>query len=238
MASEVTAVQKTGEYPEPLMISEEDYRRHIVMQVYNQLTVNETRLFMVGVDRLQRTVCGQEVHIPAAELVGYFGGNKGYYSELGKVCEKLSKRSLMVRGRIQPVFSYIRFSGKDEGLYMHFNPAVVQKLLLDYQTSFLKEAFRLKSIYAIRLLEFLHHYIDSPGLMGSKAIAIQLGLEDFKRYLGVPNTSTYLQITNIINKIINHSLQAIHQNTGYRISYKVIKEKRRVTGFLFAMQLS
>ena len=224
-----------------LQISGDDYKKHIVMQVYNQLTINETRLFMLGVGRLKQCMpMGRthEIHIPANELVSYFGGNKGYYSELSRICQKLSSRKLLLDGVHHNVFSYIRFSGEDGGLYLRFNPLIVRQLLYAEQRIALQLAFRLKSIYAIRLLEFLLYYINSPQLAGSSMIAVRLSLDDFKKYIGVPDTSTYRQITNIINKIINHSIVAIHQNTGYHITYQSIKSGRRVTGFMFTIASS
>lgn len=219
--------------------AEADYDKHLVMSVYSQLSVNEMRLFMLAVARVRangRRGAWREVNVAASELVGYFGGNKGYYRELSRVCQRLSQKHIAIHGELHQVFSYIRFSGDDGGLYFRFNLVVLPELLRDYCEASLGEVFRLKSVYAIRLMRFLHHYIDSPQLVGSSLVVVQLDLEDLKKYLGVPDTSTYRQITNLINKIIYPSLKAIEENTPHRIECQAVREGRRVTGFAFTIR--
>lgn len=66
---------------------------NIVLRVYNQLSVNETRILALGLEILRRKNDNStQVQIIARDLVQIFGGNKGYYNELEKICQRLCKK--------------------------------------------------------------------------------------------------------------------------------------------------
>lgn len=65
---------------------------NIVLRVYNQLSVNETRILALGLEILRRKNDNStQVQIIARDLVQIFGGNKGYYNELEKYAKDYAK---------------------------------------------------------------------------------------------------------------------------------------------------
>lgn len=223
-----------------LEIKEENASAFLKLRVYNQLSVNEARLFVLGISRLRQEDGGDsaEVTIPARELVHLFGGNKGYYNELDKICRKLCEKKLVLPNGTHQLFRYLRFSAADGGLYMRFNPVVLPSLLADYRELTAREVFCLKSIYAIRIMELIKSFRQHAKFKDSRQFNLLISVEDLKKYLGIPNTSTYKQITNLRNKVLNHSILEINQNGFLHVSYDVIKDGRRVTAFKFTMQAS
>ena len=221
-----------------LEISEENASAFLRLRVYSQLSVNEARLFVLGISRLRRENGGEsaEITIPARELVQLFGGNKGYYNELDKICCKLCEKQIALPNGTHQIFSYLRFSAADGGLYMKFNPVVLPCLLADYRELTAREVFCLKSIYAIRIMELVKSFRQHSKCRDSRQFSLLISVEDLKKYLGIPDTSTYKQITNLRNKVLNHSILEINQNGFLHVSYDVIKDGRRVTAFRFTMR--
>lgn len=222
-----------------LEISEENASAFLRLRVYSQLSVNEARLFVLGISRLRQENGGDsaEVTIAALELVRLFGGNKGYYNELDKICRRLCEKQIVLVNGTHQLFSYLRFSAADGGLYMRFNPIVLPYLLADYRELTAREVFCLKSIYAIRIMELLKSCRQYSGHRDSSRFHLLISVEDLKKYLGIPDTSTYKQITNLRNKVLNHSILEINQNGYCHVSYDVIKDGRRITAFNFTMQV-
>ena len=223
-----------------LEINEENASAFFRLSVYNQLSVNEARLFVLGISRLRQETGGDtaEITIPARELVRLFGGNKGYYNELDKICRKLCEKQLVLPHGTHQIFTYLRFSAADGGLYMRFNPMVLPSLLADYRELTAREVFCLKSIYAIRIMELIKTCRQHSEYKDSSTFNLLISVEGLKKYLGIPDTSTYRQITNLRNKVLNHSILEINQNGLLHVSYDVVKEGRRVTAFKFTMQVS
>lgn len=210
----------------------------LVLKVYNQLSVNEARLLILGLNILRNSSDGcSYVRIKANDLVNIFGGNKGYYSELDRVCRRLCQKQILVNDTLCNIFSYLRFSAEDNGLYMQFNPEILSNLLEEYRENASQEVFNLNSMYAIKILELFSYYLKKPEAQGKKVIRLFISIDDLKAYLGVPNTNTYQQVTNLKNKVLNHPIMDINNNVHYKINYQVIKNGRKVTAFLFTMIL-
>ena len=92
-------VAQTAALPAKVLeINEENASAFLRLSVYNQLSVNEARLFVLGISRLRQETGGDtaEITIPARELVRLFGGNKGYYNEVDKICRKLCEKQLVL----------------------------------------------------------------------------------------------------------------------------------------------
>lgn len=207
---------------------------NIVLRVYNQLSVNETRILALGLEILRRKNDNStQVQIIARDLVQIFGGNKGYYNELEKICQRLCKKQIVIDGKLYPIFSYLRFVAKNGGLIMQFNPPMLSMLLPEYRERAAQEVFTLNSMYAIKILELLNRYREK----GRKRIRLLISIDDLRKYLGVPDTSTYQQMTNLKNKVLNHPITDINAKGHYHINYQVIKNGRKVTAFLFTMVL-
>lgn len=110
---------------------------------------------------------------------------------------------------------------------------MLSMLLPEYRERAAQEVFTLNSMYAIKILELLNRYREK----GRKRIRLLISIDDLRKYLGVPDTSTYQQMTNLKNKVLNHPITDINAKGHYHINYQVIKNGRKVTAFLFTMVL-
>lgn len=219
-----------------LHITDDKAGSFFILSVYNQLSVNEIRLFTLSLSLLRQSGDYDEsegLNIRGSELVKIFGGNKGYYNELKEICKRLYEKKIVFEEKIYPIFSFLRFSGNMGGLYLRFNPQILPHLLADYREMTEQEAFSLKSIYAIRIIELLAKSARDAKIPPGQIVRLIISVDDLKKYLGVPNTKTYEQLTNIRNKILKHPLEEINENSLYQVNYDVVKDGRRVKAFVF-----
>lgn len=223
-----------------------------VMRIYNPLldlcrdmSINENRLFYLSILAVQNTplagnsVILKEIIIPTSELLKLLGGNKGYYHEFAKIAARLSERLISFNKKTHKIYAYVRFEVERGGFCIMFNPKL-RPLLYDVSRRpsvlpLIRTLFALNSMYAVRLLQLLLRAGKDRRLGPEDDGKFIFALEDLKNYLGVPKTSTYQQLTNLRNKVLNNQLVDINAHTPYYITYDVIKEGRRVVAFLFSL---
>ena len=215
----------------------------MLLEICRILLLNEARIFLVGLVmanmQLKTHHVLRNVLVPTKELVNMFGNNKAYYSEISKVAERLREKVIILNEQRLPIFREIKFSAENGGLTMMFNPQLTP-LIADlasrnYIIVLMRISFILNSIYALRILIILlrvreYYRIDD-------CVNLTVNLEDIRYCLAIPNTATYQQITNIRNKVLNKPINDINRNNiGFKVGYDVVKNGRKVSGFLFTMK--
>lgn len=153
---------------------------------------------------------------------------KGQYSELQKITESLMKRVLKIV--IPETGDLLQVSWLSSALYkkrqgcviLSFDPKL-KPYLLQLRIHFTKidivDNLKLRSIYAVRVFELLIQYLA----IGNRTIR----LDDIRSFCGIEDKE-YKKYFDLKRYVIESAKEEINAKTEYEISYKEIKESRKV----------
>lgn len=152
----------------------------------------------------------------------------GQYGELQKITENLMRRILRINqpetnGTLQVAWlSSARYQNSKGYVLLEFSPQL-KPYLLQLKNQFTKidivDTLRLKSIYSLRIFELLVQYES----IGKRTITI----ENLRSWCGL-STDEYPFYADVKRRIIERARVEINAKTEYEVSYKEIKESRKV----------
>lgn len=161
-----------------------------------------------------------------AKFTGVHVGNK--YNELQEITEKLMRRVLKIyEPEMQDLLqvswlSSAYYKSKQGYVLLRFDPGL-KPYLLQLKSQFTKisiaDTLKLKSVYAIRILELLLQY----QAIGHRNITIN----ELRAYCGI-ESQEYADYFDLKRKVIEKARSEITAKTDYAIEYSEIKESRKV----------
>lgn len=150
------------------------------------------------------------------------------YSELRKTTKHLMQRVMEIHSAdddktIQIAWlSSAEYQHKKGIVCLEFSPKL-KPYLLQLKGNFTildaADSFKLKSIYSSRIFELLLQYIS----IGKRIMSVA----DLRSWCGIEKDE-YLLYADLKRKVINRPKKEINEKTKYDISYKEIKESRKV----------
>lgn len=161
-----------------------------------------------------------------ARFAGVQAGNR--YNELQEITEKLMRRVLKIhdieKQELLQVswLSSAHYKSKQGYVLLEFSPKL-KPYLLQLKNQFTKisiiDTLKLKSIYAIRILELLLQYLS----IGSRTISV----EELRAYCGIEKDE-YTNYFDLKRYVIERAKNEISNKTEYKIEYREIKESRKI----------
>lgn len=207
-----------------------------------RLTLNEQRVILASIAKLdsRRTAIRpgydqiSRIRIFASEFGETFGlSPKDAYSALREGAAKLYDRSVQTYdGKVKGRFRWIMKEEYADGegyVQISFTPDAAQYLtqLRNRFTSYqLKRVADLKSIYSIRMFEYLTAYRDTG--------VFKITLEDFIMELELP----YDRWVHVKQRVIDPAIAELRAKSNVDIDYDVEKTGRRITMIVFRFHLA
>lgn len=142
----------------------------------------------------------------------------------------INERDNPVKSRWVSQIEYMRGNGAIEII---LTPAVVKEITrIDGKKTFfteymLEQTAILNSVYSVRLYELLVQHRTNPKNP-------KFELEVFRGQLGL-GVSDYKRLCDFKRRVLDHAVNEINQKTDLQISYKPLKEGRRVIGYNFTV---
>ena len=153
---------------------------------------------------------------------------EGKYEELRDITKRLMQRVMEIydpytKDLLQVNWlSSAYYKSKQGYVFLEFSPNL-KPYLLQLKSQFTKisitDTLKLKSIYAIRILELLIQY-ESIGKR-------RMNLEDIRLWCGIEKDK-YRLYAHLKTKVIDNAKTEINSKTNYEIEYLEIKESRKV----------
>ena len=150
------------------------------------------------------------------------------YAKIQEITEKLMRRVLKIYdSRTQKLLqvswlSSAEYEYRKGYVMLEFSPKL-KPHLLQLKSQFTKisitDTLKLKSIYAMRILELLLQYLS----IGHRKITI----DELREYCGIEENE-YKNYFDLKRKVIEKAKSEITAKTNYEIDYKEIKESRKV----------
>lgn len=207
-----------------------------------RLTLNEQRVILASIAKLdsRRTAIRpgydqiSRIRIFASEFGETFGlSPKDAYSALREGAAKLYDRSVQTYdGKVKGRFRWIMKEEYADGegyVQISFTPDAAQYLtqLRNRFTSYqLKRVADLKSIYSIRMFEYLTAYRETG--------VFRITLEDFIMELELP----YDRWVHVKQRVIDPAIAELRAKSNVDIDYDVEKTGRRITMIVFRFHLA
>lgn len=215
-----------------------------------KMSLSELRLFALGLQDVKPHITENNTYdidfpetlIPPKELAELFGGNTGGIANLrrhiGKTFQGYIEIDHVDGGfTLYHIFKKMHYT-PSKGLTIKFDdemkPYILDLLGKPYTSYALKHVFPLTSEYGWRLMELMLQY-QGYWKKGINVIQRRFTVEELRFHLNVPEGKYEGRIDNFRKKIIDAPLDEINKKTGYRLSYEVEKESRKVVGFIFSM---
>lgn len=198
-----------------------------------KFTLNENRLILACIAKLdsRKPMPSGHIRIRAEDFAETFGVplNKSY-EYLKEATDRLYERDIKTYdGKIKERFRWVDHVKYYEGLgyvELRFTIAVapyITSLHRRFTSYQLGRIAYLNSPYAIRLYEMLQQYRD----IGKR----EFELEAFKERLVL--TEKYQRFSNLKARVIDPAIDDINKKTDLMVSWKAIREGRRVVRILF-----
>lgn len=181
-------------------------------------------------------------HIKASDYEKHFECDKTTaYRSLKSACESLYEsefvwtdkdargRDKINKSRFVQRASYCEGGGYVEVMFGNDVIPLITRLSEKYTEYELKQIKDLNSTYALRVFEILMQWI---GVGKTPPITI----EDLRARLGVEEHQ-YKTMGNFKNRVLDHAIQEINNNTNITVTYEQHKEGRRIVGFTFKFKV-
>ncbi len=237
----------------PLILRRDIYQSNPLMQARKVFDTLGMRIFSLGLRGLNPHLSMNdkmydekfpELFIPTSTLVNLFGGNTKYLHDLKPACKRLFDTIIELDKDnggfvLMHLFSRLKYE-PNEGLYLKFDESM-RPYLLDlfnskgYTKISIDQVFYLTSPYSWRLVELMLQYQNMSEFQISQDIVREINIENLRFYLNVPKDAYVGRLDNFRKFVLDDPIAEINAKTIYRMSYKVIKQGRRVTGFEFHM---
>lgn len=185
----------------------------------------------------------KEFLVPAAKLKKVFGNN-WYLYEIKTTCKKLFNSTIEVDHpngviKLSHLFRRLEYV-PSKGLYIWFDDVLRPYILdlLDTQGFTQVDSaslLKLSSPYAIRLLELMLQYRNFEKFRIRREITRSLKLNELRFMLNVPEGTYQGRLNNFKKFVLENPMREINERTNYRISFRTIKDGRRVVGFEFKL---
>lgn len=236
-------------------LRKEIYQGNPLINARKEFGTLETRIFLIGVRGInphfslkdkQYDEKFPELFIPTERLTELFGGNTWYLHNLDKFCDKFFDAKIHLRYEdggftIMHIFRRLDYV-PDEGLHLQFDE-LMRPYLLDlfeskgYTKINVEQIFYLTSPYASRLVELMLQYQNIPEFKMRQEIVREIDIDKLKFALNVPADAYDGRMNNFRKKVLDDPIAEINEKTIYQMSYKVVKQGRKVTGFEFHMDM-
>lgn len=207
-----------------------------------RLTLNEQRVILASIAKLDSRRIAirpgfdqiSRIRIYAQEFAETFDiSQKDAYNALREGAAKLYDRSVQTYdGKVKGRFRWIMKEEYADGegyVQISFTPDAAQYLtqLRNKFTSYqLKRVAHLKSIYSIRLFEYLASYRETG--------VFKITLEDFIRDLELP----YDRWVHVKQRVIDPAVEELKAKSNIELTYDVEKVGRRIAMIIFHFQLA
>lgn len=185
----------------------------------------------------------REFLVPAAKLKKVFGNN-WYLYEIKTTCKKLFNSTIEVDHpngviKLSHLFRRLEYV-PSKGLYIWFDDVLRPYILdlLDTQGFTQVDSaslLKLSSPYAIRLLELMLQYRNFEKFRIRREITRSLKLNELRFMLNVPEGTYQGRLNNFKKFVLENPMREINERTNYQISFRTIKDGRRVVGFEFKL---
>lgn len=239
----------------PLVLRSDVYQTNPLMQARKVFDTLGMRIFALGLRGLNPHFSLKdkmydeqfpELFIPTSKLVELLGGNTAYLHELKPACKRLFDTIIELDKDnggfiLMHLFSRLKYE-PTEGLYLKFDESMRPYLLDLFQSDgytkiSVEQVFYLTSPYAWRLVELMLQYQNIPEFKVRQEIVREIDIEKLKFALNVPEDTYEGRIDNFRKKVLDEPIAEINEKTIYQMSYKVVKQGRRVTSFEFHMNM-
>lgn len=236
-------------------LREEIYQGNPLINARKKFGTLETRIFLLGLRGInphfslkdkQYDEKFPELFIPIERLTELLGGNTWYLHDLKIVCEKFFNVIIELDRedggfKLMHLFRQLEYV-PNEGLYLQFDE-LMRPYLLDlfkskgYTKINVEQIFYLTSPYALRLIELMLQYQNIPEFKMRQEIVREIDIDKLKFALNVPADAYDGRLDNFRKKVLDDPIAEINEKTIYQMSYKVVKQGRKVTGFEFHMDM-
>lgn len=182
----------------------------------------------------------QEYTLDLKQIKKEFGlDNDGSaYKRINKACDELMGKIIIIRNKLEDgtveeskinlITDYTRNLDRSTYIKISFHPKM-KPYLLQLKTEFLKydlkNIIKLPTPYAIRMYELTKQYQS----IGKRIVS----LEEIKKMLMI--ATKYKQYSHLRTRILEPSVQQINKHTDIQLSYKAIKEGRKVAKVEFTI---
>ena len=243
---------KSGEET-ALVLRKDVYQTNPMIQARKDFDVIGMRVFFLGLRGINPHFSENDKYfdedfcrlfIPTSRLIGLFGGNTKYLSELKKACTKLFDSIVELNYadggfKLMHMFDELEYKPK-EGLYLRFS-RLMRPYILDlfqsrgYTRINVEYLFKLSSPYAVRLLELLLQYQNIKNFKELMEIKRKLTVEEIRFALNVPEGAYRDRMNNFKKYVLDDPIKEINTRTPYIVRYETIKQGRSIVAFEFTM---
>ena len=181
-------------------------------------------------------------HIKASDYEKHFECDKTTaYRSLKSACESLYEsefvwndkdakgRDKINKSRFVQRASYCEGGGYVEVIFGNDVIPLITRLSEKYTEYELKQIKDLNSIYALRIFEILMQWI-------SVGKTPPIAIDDLRTRLGIEEDQ-YKTMGDFKNRVLDHAIQEINNNTNITVAYEQHKEGRRIVGFTFKFKV-
>ncbi|NCQ40296.1 replication initiation protein [Shewanella vesiculosa] len=202
-------------------------KHNALVEASYKLTLNEQRLILFCISKIdprKPLAKDNSFTISASEFSETFGiDEKNAYKELEKASKTLSERWIKTykhgeKEKFRWIFGMIYH--KNEGkLTLGFSPWIepyLTKLYKQFTSYKLAQVSKLKSIYSIRLFEFINQF--------KKTGKLSIDIEKFKERLELK--SGYSRFYNLKKRVIEPAVKELSEKSNISIDWKPIKSGR------------
>ena len=188
-----------------------------------------------------------QIFISTARLTELLGGNTVYLHKLKEECDKIFKTIVELNKEdggfvLMHLFKKLEYK-PEEGLYLQFDE-LMRPYLLDlfdckgYTKLDVEQIFQLTSSYATRLVELLLQYQNIEQFKICRKIKREMTIDELRFALNVPAGSYDDRLDNFRKKILDDPIAEINSKTLYEMSYRTIKQGKRVVGVELQLDIS
>ncbi len=180
--------------------------------------------------------------IPTIKLVEIFG-NTWYLHDLEKICDKLFNAKITLNDddgsfEMFHIFQRLKYKPK-EGLYIKFDDLMKPYILELFQSKGytkinIEQIFPLMSTYSVRLVELLLQFQGTK----KKILSRKIDIDNLRFVLNVPDNAYIDRMDNFKKNVIEKPIAEINKKTKYKMDYCPIKTGKKVTDFVFYMDIS
>lgn len=118
-------------------------------------------------------------------------------------------------------------------LHDDLKPYLIQ-LKKHYTQYMLQDILMLKTVYAVRIYELIREEMKYQVVYADKTATVSLDVETIRK--ATDTEKKYEKIGMFKQRVIDSAINEINEKSCYHISYKYIKESRKIVGFRFEIE--
>ena len=237
------------------VLRDEVYQSNPLIEARKNFDLMGMKIFVLGLQGLNPHFSDQdkyfdkefkEFFIPTTKLTEIFG-NTWYLHEMKAACKRMFNATIEVdypNGgfALYHLFRELKYV-PSEGLYIWFDD-LLRPYVLDmiesrgYTAIDVKTIFKLSSSYAIRLLELMLQYQNFREFKLRREVTRLIKLDELRFMLNVPEGAYRGRLNNFKKFVLDEPIREINERTLYTMSYRSVKERRRVIGFEFKLDMT